>query len=145
MSHTDGKLTEALYQKRIAAMGKRAFNFRFADAADAYGKNKRLVLTDRQPSDFLTTAFGRTFYAECKETKNPRGFNTGIISQHQRNVAVQVAAAGGTYLFIVNNLNTNELHVVPAASMFEHRGRIDWEDMRQWLWPEDGECEWFPK
>lgn len=140
MSHTDGKLTEGIYIERIKALGKRAFNFRFADAADAFGRNQRLVLTERQPADFLTTLDGQTFYAECKETTNPRGFNTGLVSTHQRGIAVQVNAARGNYFFVVNNMEHERLFFVPATFLLTQRGRVAWEDFQPYLWPGETAC-----
>ena len=100
-------------EKMEAKYGKNLFIHRFPDSKDVSRRqynnpNKfgpRLTLIPPQPSDFICTLNGDTFYAEVKATSNTKGIYTGLFTQ-QKNARTRIRAASGRYLYFVKNLNT---------------------------------------
>ena len=122
------------------ALGKRAWLYRFADAAHNYGRNQRLTITDEQPADFLCAYAGRLALVECKSTQDAKGFKRSLIERAQLKSASESILAGTLYFFAVRNENTRQVFLIPAKWVMEQRSILRWDDLKYIEWKGDREC-----
>lgn len=113
--------------------GKRAFVFKFPDAAEIYGRVGKIGQTRAVPSDRIVTCDGETFYAEVKSTEDPLRFKKSLLRKTQTAFATQIIAAGGQYLVFVKSLALNLWYVMPY-SVASASPSILWSDMEAFKW-----------
>jgi hypothetical protein len=113
--------------------GKRAFVFKFPDAAEIFGRVGKIGQTRAVPSDRIVTCDGETFYAEVKSTEDPLRFKRSLLRKSQSAFATQIIAAGGQYLVFVKALVTSRWYVMPY-SIASASPSLLWSDMEAYKW-----------
>ena len=117
--------------------GKLADVFKFEDAREAMGLTSRKVFTKSQPSDYLVTHDGRTFFAEVKSCSSTTSFPFSNIGNSQWRRATLVTAAKGLYFFYIKSEVRQEWFSVPAtfflASEKEGRKSVKWSDLNPYF------------
>lgn len=131
-----GKSSEKTFEASFGAMGKRAFLHRVEDASDLHGRNKKLVLTTKKPSDYVVTENGEMYYAEVKSSESKTSFPFSAISTNQWASARRQVAAGGKFFFFVHNVITNQWFKLPATHLLSitDRKSVRWDTLNQFLW-----------
>lgn len=131
-----GKASEELFEDYFKAQGKIAFCYRIEDASDLHGRNKKLVMTTKKPSDWVVTENGSMYYAEVKSTTNKTSFPFTMISKNQWATARRQIAAGGSYFFFIHDLTKDNWYKVPAEILLNvtDRKSITWADLAPFLW-----------
>lgn len=133
-----GKPSEDEFERRFALKGKAACLFRFHDASDLYGRNRKIMNVPSQPADYLLFDKGQGQLAEVKSTIDPLRFNLNLISMDQWSAAVRVTAAKGLYNFYIHALALPQWFCVPAAviSSFKKakRASILWPELTDYAW-----------
>jgi len=125
------------FENRWTAMGKTAWLYRFKDASDLYGRNKRLVKTDPQPADFLCGYSGWLGLVECKATKSELGFPIRMIEQAQLNAAKRSIAANTPYYFAIKSELHKQWFFTPAGFILSHTGTVRWSSLTPYQWIEN--------
>lgn len=129
----NGKTAEAEFEAYFASLGKRAFIYRFADAAEIRGRTGNIGQVRPVPSDYLVTFDATTFYAEVKSTENETRFPFALLRKGQSAVAHQVLAAGGDYYIYIKSLALNRWYKVPYflidQSKDEGKKSLTWEEL----------------
>lgn len=115
MPKNTGKPSEKLFDEAFTRMGKQAFVFKFTDAAEARGTNKKPVIIKAQPSDRIVTLNGHTFYAEIKSTTHATRFDFSLLRQTQGAYARMIEAAGGSYDIFIHALLPNVWFRIPYS------------------------------
>lgn len=130
-SNTIGTNAQDEFEGYWHSMGKLAHLWRVPDAAELFGRNKRVVETDGQPSDYLLTHAGLTSYVEVKGTMDPKGFALSGIRRPQWMHATMVAAAGGRYFFALRAFHEliDSWFVLPAVVVLSAKGKLRWDDI----------------
>lgn len=96
--------------------GKSATVFRFQDSYDAMAATRsKTVRAKAQPSDFLVTHDGHTFFAEVKSSTNASSFSLSNIRDNQWRQAMLTTAAKGLYLFYIRNETNGVWYKIPAS------------------------------
>jgi len=113
--------------------GKRAFVFKFPDAAEIYGRVGKIGQTRAVPSDRIVTCEGETYFAEIKSTEDPLRFKRSLLRKSQSAFATQVIAAGGLYLVFVKALVLNCWYVMPYRRATAEPSVL-WTDLRDCIW-----------
>lgn len=130
-----GKKSEEIFEDHWGRIGKTAYAFRFTDAAEATGTNKRRTTIKAQPSDYIVTYLGKTFYAEVKSTVHERLFPFSMLRKTQSAYAKFVLAAGGDYLVYVHSLHHDKWFCVPYIfiNYIKGLGRASatWEELEK--------------
>ena len=94
------KKCEKFVDDYFNTLGKNCVCSRFNDTSDTIqGKGKGTILR-RNPSDFVITQDGVTFYAEVKSTNSPIGVSSSLFSQ-QKARRDRILKAGGTYIYFI--------------------------------------------
>lgn len=138
MAKNTGKSSESFFEGIWRALGKRAFCYRIADAAEVRGRTGNIGTTRATPSDYIVTSEGQTFYAEVKSTQNPTSFPFSLLKKGQQAAGPQVIAAGGSYFVFVHNLTTDTWYRVPYAVIMAvkdiGRASIPWSELETLKW-----------
>lgn len=138
MAKNTGKPSEETFDKFWAKLGKKAFVFKFTDASEARGMNKRTVNIKAQPSDRLITFQGVTWYAEVKSTIDEKRFNFSLLRTTQGSYAAQVEAAGGMYLVYIHSIATDIWYCVPYSTIRwakeNNKSSFTWQELSTYLW-----------
>ena len=113
--------------------GKRAFVFKFPDAAEIYGRVGKIGQTRAVPSDRIVTCEGETYFAEVKSTEDPLRFKRSLLRKSQSAFATQIISAGGQYLVFVKALATNQWYVMPY-NVASACSSLLWSDMEPYKW-----------
>ena len=121
-------------------LGKEAWLYRFADAAQNFGRNKKVILTDEQPADFLCAYKGYLGLVECKSTTDPKGFRRSLIRRGQLKAAVESSLSRTPYHFAVRNENTQQVFIIPAKLIVHDASMVSWRDMVYLEWKGGREC-----
>jgi hypothetical protein len=136
-----GKPSETNFLKFWKRYGKKAHVFRFTDASEATGLNRRVTVIKAQPSDWLITCNGRTWYAETKSTTDTKKFSFSLLRKTQSAFAKMILAAGGEYIVYVHRLATDQWYAVPYAQIDFLReagkGSMSWDDLSPFEWSPD--------
>ena len=132
------KDAEEEFENYWKKFGKSATVFRFHDSFDAMGVTKsKTVRTTAQPSDFLVTHDGHTFFAEVKSSTNPSSFSLSNIRDAQWRQAMLTTAAKGLYLFYIRNETNRVWYKVPASFFLSlHKDGIKsvkWEALTEYM------------
>jgi penicillin-binding protein-related factor A (putative recombinase) len=135
MPKNTGKPSEAIFDNHWKKYGKRAFLFKFTDASEATGLNKRVTAIKAQPCDRIVVLDGRTSFCEVKSTHHETLFEFNLLKPKQSAYAKMILAAGGKYQVYVHRLKTDEWYYVPyqyIASVKEiGRASIPWSLMEE--------------
>lgn len=137
MAKNTGKPSETFFESVWQRLGKRAYCYRIADAAEVRGRTGKIGLTRATPSDYIVTYNG-TFYAEVKSTQNPTSFPFSLLKKGQSAAAPQVVTAGGGYFVFAHNLTTNTWYRIPyeviRAVKDVGKASIPWSEMETLKW-----------
>lgn len=140
-STAHGKQFETEFCARWQAIdGKRAWWERLVDSSDLYGANGGLVNAPTSPADFILAYDGWLGLADCKATKDPKGFAVALVKKPQFIAATKSVASGTNYVFPIKAMKTGNVFFVPARAVLSARGTILWEDLAPFLWSEDMKC-----
>ena len=121
MARNSGKSSEGIFEAHWDSLGKKAFCKRFDDQGDLYGRNnKKMIVTNPQPADYIVTAEGRMFYAEVKSVSEYR-FPFSMIRKGQWAGAKRTVAAGGWYCFFIHNVPSNQWWIAAAETVLAAR------------------------
>ncbi len=85
----------------------------------------------------MLTWKGVTHWLEVKSSENKTSFPLANISSTQLASAKQVVVAGGSYVFALHNLNTNDWFWVLAQDLFHLAGdksSVKWKDLQPYRW-----------
>lgn len=138
MTKNTGKLSEQIFDETFARMGKRAYVFKFTDASEATGMNKRVVGIKAQPADRLLCVDGETCLAEVKSTVDPRKFSFSLLRPTQSAHAKMILAAGGRYDVFIHSLAHDRWYRVSYAAIRAQRdlgqGSMSWEMLSPLEW-----------
>ncbi|MGO7308796.1 hypothetical protein ACCS91_33615 [Rhizobium ruizarguesonis] len=138
MAKNTGKPTESLFEGVWQSLGKRAYCYRIADAAEVRGRTGRIGLTRATPSDYIVSHDGVTFYAEVKSTQEKTSFPFALLKKGQAAAAPQVVSAGGGYFIFARNLNTGTWYRIPwqivQAVKDLGRSSIPWTELETLKW-----------
>lgn len=137
MTKNTGKPSENRFENALRKLyGVRVHIQEFYDAAYLHGLNKKPVKAPEQPADRLVTLNGQMFYAEIKSVSKGTAFPFSMIKPNQLSAAVLATKAGGTYLFMVHDLQTDTFYKVPASLVLSTKeaGKqsLKWEQMEVW-------------
>lgn len=117
--------------------GKLADVYKFEDTREAMGLSSRKVFTKAQPSDYLITHAGHTFFAEVKSCSSATSFAFSNIRDSQWRRAKLVTAAKGSYFFFIKSEARQEWFNVPATFFLslEKDGMksVKWSDLNQYF------------
>lgn len=130
------------FAARWRALGKTAWLYRFADAAQNFGRNQRLVLTDEQPADFLCAYQGYLGLIECKSTQDKVSFKRSLIRRPQLKAAIESRLSTTPYHFAVRNENTGQVFLVRAEWIVTQAAFIPWSELQQAEW-KIGDDQWL--
>ncbi len=137
MAKNNGKPSEDIFEQHWNRLGKLAYCYRVADAAEVRGRTGRIGLTRATPSDYIVT-HGTTFYAEVKSTLNKTSFPFSLLKKGQSAAAPQVNSAGGEYYVFVHNLTTNQWFRIPyqVIRAVKELGKesIPWSELEAFQW-----------
>lgn len=109
------KQAEKDFEDAFDQYGKGVFVHRLSDTAQAKATAGKKAFVVAQPSDYLVTLNGVTFFAEVKSTTDPTTFHFANIRKQQLAKSRQIVMAGGTYLFFIKSEELNQWFCVPAA------------------------------
>jgi penicillin-binding protein-related factor A (putative recombinase) len=133
-----GKPSEGLFEGHWQRLGKRAYCYRVADAAEVRGRTGRIGLTRATPSDYIVSTDGETFYAEVKSTQEKTSFPFSLLKKGQKSAAPQIVSAGGGYFVFVHNLTTGTWYRIPwqviQAVKDLGRSSIPWTELENLKW-----------
>ena len=134
MKKNSGKSSEQDFEDILCvAHGKRVHIHRITDTAEVRGMNRGRGRTKKQPSDYIVTEDGATYYAEVKSSHEKTSFPLKNIDPFQKGSARQVLAAGGKYFFFIHNLNNNQWFRVPAETVLNaERRSLRWDSLDEW-------------
>jgi penicillin-binding protein-related factor A (putative recombinase) len=131
----DWKKTEIAFANHWRVYGKRAWVHRFSDTAQAIGMNGKDTIAPSQPSDFLVTLEGQTFFAEVKHSTEPVSFSHSKIRKQQMNCARMCVPAGGAYFFFIYAAALKKWFCVPAHVITTSATKsTKWADITQYEW-----------
>jgi len=138
MAKNTGKPSETFFETVWQSLGKRAFCYRIADAAENYGRTKTIGMIRATPSDYIVTFDGETFYAEVKSTQEKTSFPFALLKKGQRAAGPQVVTAGGGYFVFAHNLSTGRWYRIPyqVITAVKELGRssIPWTELESLSW-----------
>lgn len=138
MTRNTGKPSETEFQNHWRRLGKRAFCFRLADAAEISGRAGKVVAARAQPSDYIVTFDGVTTFAEVKSTIDPLKFPFSLLKPAQIAFATFTVAAKGEYPVYVHSLHLGRWFRVPYQLILETRAAgkasLPWTALEPYSW-----------
>lgn len=105
---------ESDFSEAFELWGKQAFVHRLTDTRAA----RNFVAA--QPSDYLVTVNGETFYAEVKSTQDVKAFHFSNIRKQQMAKSRMIAKAGGLYFFFIKSEHLGQWYCIPAQIVHNH-------------------------
>lgn len=116
--------------------GKKAWVHRFSDTAQAIGMSGRGAVTAAQPSDYLVTHEGVTFFAEVKHSADPVSFAHSGIRPKQAACARMSIPAGALYFFFIKSKALGKWFCVPASVIYGNlkSKSTRWADIQEFEW-----------
>lgn len=137
MTKNTGKSSEQIFENTLRKLyGSKVFIQEFYDAAYLHGLNKKPVKAPEQPADRLVTLNGQMFYAEIKSVSKGTSFPFGMIKPNQLRASKLALLAGGNYLFMVHDLQSDIFYRVPASLVLstQEAGKqsLKWSEMEVW-------------
>lgn len=129
-----GEPSEIRFQEIMQKGCKSAYVFRLPDTKEVRGRvGKGWVRA--QPSDYIVTEKGLTYYAEVKSTWDPKRFKKSLITTDQRKAAKLQVRAKGKYYFFVHRLAANRWYKIPAEFiLLGTNSSFLWEDLEMFIW-----------
>jgi penicillin-binding protein-related factor A (putative recombinase) len=138
MKKNSGKPSESLFEGVWLRLGKRAYCYRIADAAEVRGRTGKIGVTRATPSDYIVSFDGETIYAEVKSTQEKTSFPFSLLKKGQNAAAPQVVSAGGSYIVFVHHLITGTWYALPwqviQAVKDLGRASIPWTELDNFKW-----------
>ena len=138
MPKNSGKKAETEFEDSWALLGKRAYLFRLADAAEIYARVGRKGNVRPQPSDYILVHGEETEFAEVKSTQDETAFRFSLLKAKQTAAASMVNTAGGKYFIYVKSLHLGSWFKVPFewVQMVKKSGRssIQWTELEAFKW-----------
>lgn len=129
------KSCEHEFESVFAAKGKGAFVHRLSDTAAAKATSGKKAFVAKQPSDYVVTDNGFTYYAEVKSSHDEVSFPHSNIQQYQLASARRITKAGGTYVFFIKNLLTGQWYCIPAEIIIAaDKKSTRWSDIDSYKW-----------
>jgi penicillin-binding protein-related factor A (putative recombinase) len=133
-SKNDGTAAESAFETLIKADDL----YRFPDKKALTGLNGgRPVGAFRQPSDYLVTKGGSTWYAEVKSTQSATSFPFGDIQPSQRAKALKMAIVGGRYDFHIFSFGLGQWFLMScaqfAAAVAAGAKSIKFKELASWI------------
>lgn len=107
---------------------------RFQDALDATkrsGFSHGIVPMGKNPSDFVITDNGETFYAEVKHTENPQGV-TRALFEKQRVFRDRILMAQGDYRYFVYSNNVHQWYCIPGE-VIRDNPNSKWKELGKYM------------
>lgn len=134
-----GKPSQTLFESRLTQRyGKRCFVHRVTDAAEVTGMNSRssgrtkVVIVKEQPSDFIVTVEGTTFYAEVKSTTGGR-WSRSKIEPGQFKAMTRQVAAGGPYWIYIHFITEDKWGFISGREFLESTKKSwSYDDLDDW-------------
>lgn len=119
--------------------GKRAVCIRLTDTAAAKAVAGTRAFVAAQPSDYIVTWEGRTFFAEVKSTTDERAFHFKHIRKQQIAAARRITKAGGEYLFFICRIRPDgqDWFLVPAQVVIETipiKKHLTWSELSDYAY-----------
>lgn len=113
---------------------KESVCFRFQDALDATkrgGFSRGIVPMAKNPSDFIITDNGVTFYAEVKHTENTSGVTRALFEQ-QRAIRDRILTARGEYWYYIYSVNIHQWYRIPG-SVIRDNPNVKWKELGKYM------------
>lgn len=129
------KICELAFEAHFQQYGKKAWVHRFSDTAQAIGLNGAGAIAPSQPSDYIVTHDGVTFFAEVKFSSEPVSFSHSKIRPKQMGCARMSVPAGGLFFFFIKSKVLGKWFRVPASV-------ITTSAIKSTKWSELGAYEW---
>jgi hypothetical protein len=118
--------------------GKKSICIRFQDTLDAskrvdgYRYNPaKLVVMDKNPSDFIITDNGETYYAEVKHTQNTSHISSSLLRQ-QKMYRERILACGGKYMYYIYAEDIHQWYAIPGE-FFVDKGDVKWKEVGKYM------------
>ena len=127
-----GKSSEVDFESYWTARGKAAHVERLVDAAEIKGRTGRIGMARAQPSDYIVTYKGETFYAEVKSTIEQKVMRPSLLKMGQRSKATMITAAGGKYLIFVHSIARDCWFCIPFQK-FPIKS-TPWKELESFKW-----------
>jgi len=138
MAKNTGKPSEMAFERRIRALGKSAWFFRFMDAAEVVGRTGKGGFIRPQPSDYMLVIRGITIFAEVKSTTSATSFAFSLLRPTQSAMAEMIEVAGGIYKIFVHRLDTDQWYNIPyslvRSTKAAGRSSLPWAQLEEYLW-----------
>lgn len=131
-----GKSSEEIFEDFFADR-KDAYLERRTDLSDVRGLNPSIkgLKYPAQPSDYILTFRGATWYVEVKSSSNKTSFPFSQFEKAQWNAMTRVTAAGGHYLVYIHNVNTDVWYILTGKKILDlssiGRKSVKWSDLDQ--------------
>jgi penicillin-binding protein-related factor A (putative recombinase) len=133
-----GKPSEQDFETHWQRLGKAAFCFRFADAAEVTGLAGKIVGLRAQPSDFIVVHEGVTSFCEVKSTGSETSFPFSMLKTTQGAFAKFTVTAKGSYLVYIHSLHLGRWFKIPYELVLTTReagkASIPWKDLEPYSW-----------
>ena len=134
MAQNTGKRSEERFEEIFSKRGKRVFLYRLPDTAEIRGRAGKGWVRD-QPSDYIVTDDGDTYYSEVKSSQAKVSFSFNQLEKGQRNAAKRQTLAGGKYFIFIHRLETDEWFKVPAKFFLQlDKKSAKWEELETFKW-----------
>lgn len=138
MPRNDGTKSEQTFKKYVEGkFGKFGFLERIPDHKEVSrgGKVKNMSMRNT-PADWLLTTANGMKYVETKSSLNKTSFPFSNFTAGQNRAMKRQTIAGGEYLIVLHNLNTNRWYEVPATKVIElkeeGRSSFKWEEIEEY-------------
>lgn len=115
----DWKHSEKDFEDSFEKHGKAVFVHRLTDTAVAKAISGSGAFVAAQPSDYLVTLNGLTFFAEVKSTVEVNSFPFSNIQKKQMASSRRIIAAGGAYFFYIHARALDLWFKIPAGVIHE--------------------------
>lgn len=133
MKKNTGTGYQKLFKDIIQCLGKKAYLYRIADAAEVKAVTGVTGFQRKQPSDFILTINGRNIYAEIKSSSDPTRFYFSALETGQHTAAKQIVSAGGLYYIFIYSIVMKNWYVVSYENIKEKTSSLKWVDMEIWI------------
>lgn len=138
MAKNTGKPSESDWEEAHDRLGKRAFYCRLVDAAEIYGRTGVKSKARAQPSDYIATLDGTTFFAEVKSSIHQNLFEFKLLRTAQSAAAQRVLSAGGEYWVyahcLAHNIWFRFSYALVEATKATGRSSIPWTQLEGHEW-----------
>lgn len=115
---------------------KGSFIHRFSDTHDVnaqlnrFNEGRKMVYTEKKPSDFLIVFGGNTFFAEVKSTSGVRGVTKALFDE-QEGLRNRILKAEGMYFYFIYSITNKQWYKVPGELIAYNPNR-KWEELSEY-------------